>query len=79
MSDHVPGIQVDVPLRSHRFFWTSLTRVYRQAEPQRREVCGVIDARAALRRVRKGNRGQVRLWVKPRELEAAVDAVARAA
>jgi hypothetical protein len=71
---------VDAAGITKRLSWTSLTRVFRHAEPplRPREICGIIDARASLTRVRRGHRGQVRLTVKPHALEAAVDAVAGA-
>jgi hypothetical protein len=64
---------------THRLSWTSPTSVFRPAEPvqERCEVCGVVDARASLRRVRRGRRGQVRLWVKPMALEAAINAASQ--
>jgi hypothetical protein len=72
-----PAIEIQAPTPARlkqRFFWTSHTTVFRPAEPSRRqqELCGIIDARASLKRVRRGHRGQVRLWVKPSAIEAAV-------
>ncbi len=61
--------------RVRRFFWMSQTAVFRQAAPPviPHEVCGMIDARASLRRVRAGERRRVKLTVKPAALEAAVE------
>ena len=55
------------------------TTVYRAANPrtQQQEICGMVTARASLRRFRKGTRGQVRLAVKPEAAEEAVKAALR--
>jgi hypothetical protein len=68
-----------LPVRTKRLSWTAATRVFRDAAPPLRpqEVCGIVDARASLARVRKGVRSRVRLLVKPEELEAAVNAAAQ--
>lgn len=66
------------PVRTKRLSWTTATRVFRDAAPplRPREICGIVDARASLTRIRKGIRSQVRLLVKPGQLDAAVNAVA---
>jgi hypothetical protein len=67
-------------VRAHKLSWTTTTKVFLDAAPPLRphEICGVLDARASLRRVHRGQRGQVRLYVKPGALEAAVQAVTAA-
>lgn len=75
MSEVIPELRHPKPVRlTQRLFWTSHTTVYRPAEPplRPRELCGIVDARASLKRIRRGHRGQVRLWVKPGAIEDAV-------
>ncbi len=77
MAEQVSDMHAIVHAHTHRFAWTNLTPVFRSAEPPFRpnEVCGVVSVRAALRRTHQGIRGRVRVYVKPHDLEAAVDAL----